>query len=92
MWIPGMHSWHGSTWLVARTRSGFAIPARIFRHFCRDSDCDDAVWEYGVMHWLTTMPTDLFMGEGLCKTNKAVLAKEITKTADTSVLADFTGK
>ena len=42
-------------------------------------------------HELTTMPTALFKGEGLRKTNKAVLAKEITKTVDTALQAEFTG-
>jgi len=43
-------------------------------------------------HELTTVPTAPSKGEGLRNTNKAVLAKEITKSVDTSVQRHFTGK
>ena len=43
-------------------------------------------------HELTTTPTSLFKGESFRKTDKSVLAKEITKSIDTSVQISFSGK
>ena len=51
------------------------------------SGCTETCFEYE----LTPVPASLFKGEGLRKTNKAALAKEMTKSVDTSLQINFTG-